>query len=137
MPDFPAAHRDLLDAPVGILSTLGPDGYPQVTAAWFLLDPADGDVKIWLSTARQKTRNLQRDARCSLLIMDPASTQRTLEIRADAEIADDSSRAFVEKLVPKYGEFVRNIRDEPPHHRVVVTLRPRKINVTDLRRPPR
>jgi hypothetical protein len=66
--------------------------------------------------------------------MDPASTQRTLEVRAQAEVRDDTQRIFVEKLVSKYGEFVRNINDEPPHHRVVVTLRPVKINVTDLRR---
>jgi PPOX class probable F420-dependent enzyme len=135
MPDFPEAHRDLLDAPVGILSTNGRDGFPQVTATWFLFDRQDGLLKVWLSTARQKTRNLQRDPQCTLLIMDPASTQRTLEVRALAEVTDDSQRAFVEKLVPKYGEFVRNIGDQPPHHRVVVTLRPQKINVTDLRRP--
>jgi PPOX class probable F420-dependent enzyme len=135
MPEFPEAHRDLLDAPVAILATFGQDGFPQVTAAWFLLDPEDGALKLWLSTARQKTKNLQRNPQCTLLIMDPASTQRTLEVRAHAEVTDDMDRVFVEKLVEKYGEFVRNIRDEPPHHRVVITLRPSKINVTDLRRP--
>jgi PPOX class probable F420-dependent enzyme len=135
MPDFPEVHRDLLDAPVAILSTQGRDGFPQVTATWFLHDPEDGALKLWLSTARQKTKNLQLNPQCTLLIMDPASTQRTLEVRARAEVADDTDRAFVDKLVPKYGEFVRNIGDQPPAHRVVVTLRPIRINVTDLRRP--
>jgi PPOX class probable F420-dependent enzyme len=135
MPEFPEAHRDLLDAPVAILSTQGRDGFPQVTATWFLLDAEDGALKLWLSTGRQKTKNLQRNPQCTLLIVDPASPQRTLEVRALAEVTDDTDRAFAEKLVPKYGEFVRNIGDEPPHHRVVVTLRPSKINVTDLRRP--
>jgi PPOX class probable F420-dependent enzyme len=135
MPDFPEVHRDLLDAPVGILSTQGRDGFPQVTATWFLYDREDGALKLWLSTARQKTRNLRLNPHCTLLIMDPASTQRTLEVRARAELADDTERAFVDKLVPKYGEFVRNIGDKPPAHRVVITLLPVKINVTDLRRP--
>jgi PPOX class probable F420-dependent enzyme len=135
MPDFPEAHRDLLDAPVAILSTQGADGFPQVTATWFVFDRDDGELKLWLSTARQKTKNVQRNPRCTLLILDPASPQRTLEVRGRAEVTDDSARAFVDKLVPKYGDFVRNIGDEPPHHRVVVTLRPSKINVTDLRRP--
>ena len=132
---FPAEHRDLLDAPVAILSTNGPDGFPQVTATWFLFDTEDGALKIWLSTARQKTKNMQRNAQCTLLIMDPASTGRTLEVRATAEVIDDSARQFVDKLVPKYGEFVRNIGDQAPHHRVIVILHPTRVNVTDLRRP--
>jgi PPOX class probable F420-dependent enzyme len=135
MADFPEAHRDLLEAPVAILSTNGRDGFPQVTATWFLYDAEDNALKLWLSNARQKTKNLQRNPQCTLLIVDPASPQRTLEVRAHAEVADDRERAFVDKLVPKYGEFVRNIGDQPPHHRVVVTLRPNKINVTDMRRP--
>ena len=135
MPEFPDAHRDLLDAPVAILSTNARDGYPQVTATWFVYDPEDGALKLWLSTARQKTKNMLRNPHCTLLILDPASTQRTLEVRGDAQVTDDANRAFVEKLVPKYGEFVRNIGDQPPHHRVVVTLHPQRINVTDLRRP--
>jgi PPOX class probable F420-dependent enzyme len=134
MPEFPEAHRDLLDAPIAILSTNGRDGFPQVTATWFLYDRDDGALKLWLSSARQKTKNIQRNAQCTLLILDPASAQRTLEVRGNAEVTDDSNRAFVDKLVPKYGEFVRNIGDQPPHHRVVVTLRPERINVTDLRR---
>src|SRR4051812_7577633 len=124
MPDFPEAHRDLLDAPVAILSTNGRDGWPQVTATWFLHDAEDGTLKLWLSTARQKTRNLQHNAKCTLLVLDPASPQRTLEVRAEADVIDDTERAFVDKLVPKYGEFVRNIGDQAPHHRVVVALRP-------------
>jgi PPOX class probable F420-dependent enzyme len=134
MPDFPDAHRDLLQAPVAMLSTNGRDGFPQVTATWFVYDEGDGLLKLWLSTARQKTKNLRQNEKCTLLIMDPASPQRTLEVRALAEVSDDKERAYVEKLVNKYGEFVRNIGDEPPHHRVVVTLRPTKINVTDMRR---
>jgi PPOX class probable F420-dependent enzyme len=135
MPDFPEAHLDLLDAPVALFSTNGRDGFPQVTATWFLFDRADGALKLWLSTARQKTKNVQRDPHCTLLIVDPATTQRTLEVRGLAEVTDDSARAFVDKLVPKYGEFVRNIGMQPPDHRVVITLRPTKINVADLRRP--
>ena len=125
----------MLDAPIAILSTHGADGFPQVTATWFLFDRDDGTLKLWLSTARQKTKNMERDAQCTLLILDPASTQRTLEVRGRVEIADDSARAYVDKLASKYGEFVRNIGDQPPHHRVLVTMRPSKINVTDLRRP--
>lgn len=136
MIDFPEAHRDLLQAPVATLSTVGRDGFPQVTATWFVYDQDDGLLKLWLSTARQKTKNVQRNPQCTLLIMDPASLQRAMEVRAVAEVSDDKDRLFVEKYVPKYGEFVRNIGDTPPDYRVVITLRPQKINVTDMRRRP-
>jgi len=37
MTTLPDSHADLLANPgVTALSTIGPDGYPQVTAIWFL-----------------------------------------------------------------------------------------------------
>ncbi|TME61171.1 MAG: PPOX class F420-dependent oxidoreductase, partial [Chloroflexi bacterium] len=36
MTTFPESHRDLLKADVAMLATIGQDGYPQVTALWFL-----------------------------------------------------------------------------------------------------
>ena len=47
MPEFPEIHRDLLEAPVAVLSTVGRDGFPQVTATWFLFDQEDGALKLW------------------------------------------------------------------------------------------
>jgi hypothetical protein len=32
MTDVPESHRDLLAADVAVLATIGPDGYPQVSA---------------------------------------------------------------------------------------------------------
>ena len=58
-PTVPGSHRALLDAPVGILATIGRDGFPQVTALWFLWDQEAGAVRFSLNTSRQKTKNLQ------------------------------------------------------------------------------
>jgi Pyridoxamine 5'-phosphate oxidase len=52
----PEEHREVLDAPYGVLSTLGRDGYPQSTMVSFLAK--QGLVRISLNTTRQKTRNL-------------------------------------------------------------------------------
>jgi hypothetical protein len=36
---IPDSHRDLIDTPhIATLSTVGPDGAPQVTALWYLAD---------------------------------------------------------------------------------------------------
>jgi PPOX class probable F420-dependent enzyme len=131
MPDatIPESHRDLLQAQVGVLSTIGPDGFPQSTAIWFLAED-DGRVTLSLTTTRQKTRNLRRHPECALLILDPANPYRTLEIRARAEMAPDPDYAVASRVVAKYGSpFDPRQIDKPGEGRVAVTLRPIKVNV--------
>jgi PPOX class probable F420-dependent enzyme len=89
MPAIPDSHRSLLDAPVGELATIGPDGLPQVTALWFLFDPGEGLVRFSLNTARQKVKNLSARPVASFLVLDPASPYRTLELRGRVEIQPD------------------------------------------------
>jgi len=126
MDNFPESHRDLLAADVGMLATVGQDGYPQVTATWFLFDD-DGVLKLSLNTARQKVKNLRAHPECTYFIVDPANPYRTLEIRARAELSDDPSYAFADKFGRKYGADLR-ANDRPGESRVVVALTPVKIN---------
>ncbi|MFN8492251.1 MAG: PPOX class F420-dependent oxidoreductase [Caldilineaceae bacterium] len=126
MSAFPASHQDLLAASVATLATVGADGYPQVTALWFLLDD-DGIVKLSLNTTRQKLKNLQKRPECTLFIIDPANPFRTLEIRANAEISADPDYAFADKIGRKYGVDVRTF-DQPGAQRMVVALQPVKVN---------
>lgn len=126
MPTIPPSHADLLEAQIAILATRGPEGFPQVTALWFLYE-GDGLVKLSLNTRRQKVKNLRRDPACTLLIVDPANPYRTLEIRAQAEVGPDDDYAFADRLGRKYGADLRT-RDQPGEQRVVVTLHPVKVN---------
>jgi Pyridoxamine 5'-phosphate oxidase len=75
MTSFPEAHRDLLAARFASLATLGGDGIPRVTEAWFLLD--EDESRLSLNTSRLKTRNLLKGPQRSLC----SSTFRT---RTDA-----------------------------------------------------
>ena len=126
MVTIPASHADLLETQTAILATIGPDGFPQVTALWFLHD-ADDQVKLSLNTSRQKVKNLRRHPACTLFILDPATPYRTLEIRAQAELSPDDDYTFATKLGHKYGADLRTM-DQPGEQRVVVTLRPVKVN---------
>ena len=124
MPEIPASHRDLLDAQVATLGTVGPDGRPQLSEIWFL---ADGDtVGLSLSTARQKTKNLQANPAATLLILDLANPYRYLEIRGDAEITPDDDYEFADRVGAKYQADLRD-RDQPGDARVVVTIRPARV----------
>lgn len=128
MISIPKTHQDLLQAPVGVLSTIGQDGYPQVTALWFLLDD-DGTIKFSLNNTRQKVKNLQQHPECSFFVLDPNNPYRTLEIRARANIAEDRDKVFAKKLAAKYGGADFTASDRPDEFRVVVSLEPVKVNI--------
>jgi PPOX class probable F420-dependent enzyme len=129
----PKEHREVLDAPYAVLTTLGRDGYPQSTMVAFLAE--DDLVSISLNTTRQKTRNLMVQPRATLLIPDPASPYRTLEIRGDVEIIPDDDYSFARRVGQKYGGTDFRSADRPGESRVGVVLRPVRVNVTDLRAP--
>ena len=122
---FPASHTDLLDAPgVGSLSTLGRDGYPQVTAIWFM---RDGDTIVTsLTTARQKLTNMARHSKATLFLIDPANPYRSVEVRGDVTIEDDPDLATLRQLLTKYGTDLDSFRG-PLDDRRRVTITPHHV----------
>jgi len=129
MVGIPESHRDLLDAQVATLATVGRDGRPQVTEVWFLAE--DGTVGISLNSSRQKTKNLRQNPVCTLFILDLANPYRYLEIRADAVVERDDDYLFADKVGAKYNSDLR-AHDQAGESRVVVTLEPVKINAVDM-----
>ena len=129
MTNVPDSHRDLLEAEVAALGTVGADGRPQLSGVWFL---AEGDrIALSLNTSRQKTKNMQARPVASLLILDLANPYRYLELRGDVEIVPDDG-AFARKVGQKYGADLFQ-HDEPGDRRVMVTLHPLRINAVDMR----
>jgi PPOX class probable F420-dependent enzyme len=128
---IPESHRDLLDAQVATLGTVGPDDFPQLTEVWFLLDD-DGGVKLSLNTSRIKTRNLLARPRCSLLILDLENPYRYLEVRGTARIEADDDYAFAHKVGAKYGGADLSAHDRPGESRVTITIEPVNIYAVDM-----
>jgi len=123
-PEIPDSHKDLLNAQIGVLGTIGTSGRPQLSATWFL---ADGEtVKISLNTTRQKVKNLRAEPKVSFLIFDPANPYKYVELRGDAEITPDDDYAFANQVGAKYGSDLRD-RDEPGETRVVVAIKPARV----------
>ena len=110
-PSVPSTHVDLLDASVGTLATIGPDGRPQVSAVWFLSE--DGVVRLSLNTARQKTKNLSANPAVAVFIHDPANPARYLEIRGDATLEPDDEYVFADRVGAKYGGVDIRAMDGP------------------------
>ena len=97
----PASYEDLLATPsLAHVATIGPDGAPQVTPVWFDWDGAR--LLLALAPDRQKMRNLRRDPRLAVSIVDPANPIRYLEIRGRASFASDPDQSVLARLVRKY-----------------------------------
>ena len=128
-PRIPDSHRDLLDGQFATLGTVGPDGRPQLSEVWFL---ADGDtIGFSLNNARQKTKNLIASPAVNALLLDLANPYRYLEIRGDAEVTPDADYSFADRVGAKYGANLRD-HDQPGEERVVVRIRPVRVNAVDM-----
>lgn len=131
MASVPDSHRDLLDGQVATLATIGADGRPQLSAVWFLAED-DGTVKVSLNSSRQKTRNLRSNSAVNLFILDLANPYRYLELRGDGVLDPDDDYAFADRVGAKYGGADVRAMDGPGQTRVVVTIRPTRVNAVDM-----
>jgi PPOX class probable F420-dependent enzyme len=129
MTDFPESHADLLELEVASLATIGADGYPQVTAVWFLHD--GGELRLSLNTSRAKVRNLRERPQCCLFLLDLKNPYRYLEVRGRARIEPDDDYAFADKVGRKHGADLR-AHDQPGESRVVVTVEPVRVRAVDM-----
>jgi PPOX class probable F420-dependent enzyme len=99
---IPEKYRDLFSKRAfASLATLMPDGRPQVTPVWCDLEC---DHVIFNSAkGRQKDRNVRRDPRVALAIIDPDNPYRYLEIRGKVvEITEEGADAHIDKMAKKY-----------------------------------
>jgi PPOX class probable F420-dependent enzyme len=83
------------------LATLMPDGSPQVTPVW--VDYDGSHVLVNSARGRQKEKNMQRNAKVALSILDPDNPYRYLEIRGKVEaITEQGADAHIDKMAKKY-----------------------------------
>lgn len=99
---IPDAYLDLFKKQAfAHLATLMPDGRPQVTPVWVDYDGAY--VIINTAEGRQKDKNMQRDGRVALSIMDPDNPYRYLEVRGHvAERTKSGADESIDALAKKY-----------------------------------
>ena len=130
---IPDSFKDLLTAPVASFTTLGKDGGPQATLVWFVYDEADGKFKVSSSAERLKTKNALARPQVSLLVLDPDSPMRFLDVRGSISAEVDEDYAWAEaQITPKYDADVRSF-DAPGTTRYVLTIEPTNIYAMDQR----
>ena len=99
---LPDALLDLLRRPSPcFLSTLMPDGSPQMTQTW--VDTDGRDVLINTVRGHQKVRNVERDPRVALNVADPDDPSRYFEVRGRVtEITEAGAREHIDELAQRY-----------------------------------
>jgi PPOX class probable F420-dependent enzyme len=117
---FSEATLRLLDGRnYAVLATVNPDGSPQTSAMWVGRDGTD----LLFSTVagRVKHRNMLRDPRVSVTVLDGADPENYVELRGQVSITPDVGRAVDTALSWKYQG--RDPDEDPPGAvRVVVRM---------------
>jgi PPOX class probable F420-dependent enzyme len=83
------------------VTTLMPDGSPQLTQTW--VDTDGEHVLINSVVGHQKTRNVERDPRVAVAVSDPANPTRYITVRGRVTTATTEGAAdHIEALAQKY-----------------------------------
>jgi PPOX class probable F420-dependent enzyme len=121
---IPKEYEDLLHTTaLAHIATIGPQGEPQSTPVWFDYDGTN--VRFSQLKIRQKYRNLLRDPRIALSIVDPANPYRYLEIRGKvARIDEDPNLDFINSMAKKYLGQDTYPWHQPDDERVIIVVQP-------------
>ena len=122
---FSDATLRLLDGKnYAVLATVNPDGSPQTSVVWVGRDSAD----LLFSTVagRVKHRNMVRDPRVSVSIIDSADPENYVELRGRVTITRDAGRQLDTALSWKYDGKDPG-PDRPGAVRVVVRMSVEKV----------
>ena len=114
------ATRALTDGKnYAVLATINADGSPQTSVMWVGRD--GDDVLFSTIEGRRKHRNMLRDPRVSLSIIDSADPENYVELRGRVSMTPDEGRRFDTRLSWKYDDK-DPAEDRPGAVRVVVRL---------------
>jgi PPOX class probable F420-dependent enzyme len=103
MTELPAGARALLEAPnFGHVASVLPDGSPHTVCVWVGLE--DDRVVFFTQPGSRKARNLARDPRVAISIVDRANPYRGADVRGRVVETVEGERALeiIDRLAEKY-----------------------------------
>lgn len=109
------------------LATINADGSPQVTPVWCDFD----GTHLIVNTARGrlKDRNLQREPRVAVSILDPENPYRYLGIQGRVtEMTEQGADAHIDRMAKKYLNKDTYPFRAPGEVRVIVKIEPEKVH---------
>jgi PPOX class probable F420-dependent enzyme len=125
MPELDDEVKTILRGPnFAHVGTVNPDGTAQVNPVWV---DVEGDRPVFnTAIGRQKERNLRRDPRVTLEVLDPDNPYGYVEIRGTAELTEDGADDHIDALSRKYtGQDYQ--WHQPGQRRIKVYVNPTKV----------
>jgi PPOX class probable F420-dependent enzyme len=127
----PGFHKLLQEPAFCQLATLMPDGSPQNTQVW--VDTDGKHILINTAQGRQKERNVQRDPRVAVNVVDPTNAWRIGMVRGRVvEVTTDGADELIDQLAKKYLDEETYPFRRPEEVRVTLKILPEKINEIGL-----
>ena len=125
---LPQNYLDLFSKKAfGVLTTLMPDGSPQTQPVW--IDYQNGTIWVNSAEGRQKDKNVRRDPRVAVAIIDPDNPYRYLEVRGKVvEITNEGASAHIDKMAKKYLGQDKYPYAQPGEKRVLYKIKPQKVH---------
>ena len=112
--------RELLRGPnFAVITTINADGTPQQSVVW--IAEHDGNVVFSTVAGRAKHRNLVRDPRIGVLVLDRADGYRYSQIRGTARLDSTNADALIDELSRKYTGEAWVEKQTRPRVNVIVT----------------
>lgn len=128
MATIPEKYLDLFQKKAfAQLATLMPDGSPHVAPVWVEYDGKE--VVINSAKGRVKDRNMRRDPRVGIDILDPDNPYRHPSIRGRVkEITEKGADAHIDKLTKKYTGQDHYPYRAPGEVRVIYKIEPQSVH---------
>ena len=124
---IPEKYRDLFSKQAfAHLGTVMPDGSPQVTPVW--VDYDGNHIRVNTAKGRLKDKNMRRNKKVALSIIDPDNPYRHLAVRGQVEdIMEQGADAHIDSLAKKYLGKDKYPFRQPGEVRVIYKIRPEKV----------
>jgi PPOX class probable F420-dependent enzyme len=123
----PEQRKLLEDKNFAFVATINKDGSPQVTPTW--VDTDGKYVLVNINTSRQKFRNLSRDPRVAIALVDQTNPYKGVFVwgkvvsMEKGKVADD----HIDKMAKKYTGATKYGNRFPGEQRVLLKIEPSKV----------
>ncbi|MGI0101150.1 MAG: PPOX class F420-dependent oxidoreductase [Nitrosotalea sp.] len=108
------------------VATISKDGSPQITPTW--IDIEDGIILINTAEGRVKHKNVSRDPRVAISIVDQNNPYNTVTVRGKViEQTNMGADEHIDKLAKKYLDVDKYPLRSPSEKRIILKVKPEKI----------
>jgi PPOX class probable F420-dependent enzyme len=115
------------DKNIAFVATIMKDGSPQITPTW--IDIQDNEILINTALGRVKQKNVTRDPRIAVSIVDRNNPFHMVTLRGEVidQIVGELADSHIDKLAKKYLDKEKYPFRAPGEKRVILKVKPARV----------